>query len=331
MVANQAPSIKVGILSMGDMGSGIARLLVARGYHVATNCAGRSDDTTERALRAGVELLSDIELVEQCQVFLSVVPPANVEATAQRVIDALSGSKRQEPLYYADLNAVSPSTVRMIASRFEKTSPLVRFIDGCILGGPPELKTAADTGSNVSASDTNDAEWNRPRLPISGPHSLDSLPGGERLASVLNMRSISSEIGPASGLKMCFASMSKGFTALATQAFATAHKLGVGEELAQEMTQILPKHLDLVRRGVPAMPPKAYRWVREMEEIATTMSEDGGWGRSLFDGAAEVYNAVAQDKALGQEKIGKRKRGTTVEDVASLLAEGLEAKRKKND
>lgn len=31
----------VGIISLGDMGSGIARLLVAEGYSVVTNCAGR--------------------------------------------------------------------------------------------------------------------------------------------------------------------------------------------------------------------------------------------------------------------------------------------------
>lgn len=31
----------IGILSIGDMGMGIAKLLVAKGFSVATNCAGR--------------------------------------------------------------------------------------------------------------------------------------------------------------------------------------------------------------------------------------------------------------------------------------------------
>lgn len=35
------PLAKIGILSIGDMGMGIARLLVASGFAVATNCKGR--------------------------------------------------------------------------------------------------------------------------------------------------------------------------------------------------------------------------------------------------------------------------------------------------
>lgn len=31
----------VGILSIGDMGMGIAKLLIAKGFSVTTNCAGR--------------------------------------------------------------------------------------------------------------------------------------------------------------------------------------------------------------------------------------------------------------------------------------------------
>lgn len=31
----------IGILSIGDMGMGVAKLLVAKGFSVATNCSGR--------------------------------------------------------------------------------------------------------------------------------------------------------------------------------------------------------------------------------------------------------------------------------------------------
>ncbi|KFA61457.1 hypothetical protein S40285_03411 [Stachybotrys chlorohalonatus IBT 40285] len=318
---------RVGVLSMGDMGSGIARLLMAHGFRVATNCSGRSEDTAERARQAGVQLSSDLELVQQCHVILSVVPPSQADAIARRIVEALSRHQREDYLYFADLNAVSPSTVRSIASRFDDGSLKVRFIDGCILGGPPRLKAAPDPGTNASASDGSHGEWSRPRIPVSGPSILSSLADGDKLASTLNMRTISPDIGPASGLKMCFAALSKGFTALATQSFTTAQQLGVADELSRELRQVLPQHLALVDRSVAAMPPKAYRWVREMEEIATTMSEDGGWTRNLFDGAAGVYRVVAEDEVLGSERIGKRKRGTTAEDVAAALAEGLKKKR----
>ena len=35
---------RVGILSIGDMGMGIAKLLIAKGFEVATNCQGRRQD-----------------------------------------------------------------------------------------------------------------------------------------------------------------------------------------------------------------------------------------------------------------------------------------------
>jgi 3-hydroxyisobutyrate dehydrogenase-like beta-hydroxyacid dehydrogenase len=275
---------------------------------------------------------SDLDLVEQCTVVLSVVPPRDAEATAQRIIDALSGGSRKETLYFADLNAISPTTSKGIAELFAKARAPVRYIDGGIIGGPPRPNAAPDAGTNVTMSDTSDTEWNRPRIPVSGPHSLAKLqPDGERLAAVLNLRLVSAEVGAASGLKMCFAAMTKGFTALATQSFTTAHKLGVADELRDVMSDLIPTHWGVTAKSVPSMVPKAYRWVREMEEIGATMRDEGGWSADMFQGAAGVYKAVAEDAVLGKEKMGKRTRGTSVEDVAATMAEGLERKRKKTE
>lgn len=285
----------------------------------------------ERVRGAGVEMLPfDLDLVKQCSVILSVVPPRDAEATAQRIIDALSGGTRSEPLYFLDLNAISPSTARGISSSFDKARVPVRFIDGCIIGGPPRSKTTPDAGTNVTTNPQDESSgWYRPNLPVSGPHTLSSLVQGDRLSSVLNLDVISPDIGQASGLKMCFAAMSKGFTALATQAFTTAHKLGVADALRGQLAQLNPGALAAAEKGVPSMIPKAYRWVREMEEIASTMSDDGGWDRELFDGVAGVYRAIAEDGVLKAERTGKRSRGTSVDDVAELLADGLEKKKKK--
>lgn len=289
-----------------------------------------SQDTIERAKSAGAELLSsDLELVQQCSVILSVVPPRDAEATAQRVADALSGGSSSSSVYFLELNAVAPSTSREIAHMFEKARVPVQFIDGCIIGGPPQLKNDRAAVASEIDSNSSDLDWIRPNIPISGPHDLLSIPQGERLSAALNLKVISKEIGAASGLKMCFAAMAKGFTAIATQSFATAHSLGVVDELKQQLMDIMPANLTAAQRRVPSMPPKAYRWVREMEEISKTMSEEGGWDATLFQGAAGVYKAVAEDAVLGKEKVGKRSRGTSVDDVATLMAEGLERKRKK--
>ncbi|KAK3329628.1 6-phosphogluconate dehydrogenase [Apodospora peruviana] len=330
----------IGIISMGDMGSGLARLVVANGYAVATNY------TIDRALAAGVELTpNDQILISQCDVILSVVPPRDAIATANRIIDGLKGADRSHPLYFADMNAVSPATCQTIAELFattgDGTTEAARFIDGSILGGPP--------APPHSLSSSSAEEWTRPLLSTSGPHNLYAISDlgghpvseyGAHLASVLRIKHISETIGAASGLKMCFASLSKGFAAVAVQAVTTAHRLGVLDDLKDSLATLAPANLERMEKAVVGMSPKAYRWVREMEEISATHEVDGGFeGEKIFAGAADVFRIVAEDTVLGNEKpavpgLGvaggkKRVRGTTSEDVARCMAEGLENKKRR--
>jgi 3-hydroxyisobutyrate dehydrogenase-like beta-hydroxyacid dehydrogenase len=319
---------KIGLLSIGDMGVGIAKLLIAHGFVVVTNISGRSQDTIERARDAQVELLeSDTELAQQSSVILSVVPPKDAEATAARIVKAVKDSGSEKEFYLVDLNAVAPSTIKSIAASVKKEDVPIRFVDGSILGQPPK-PTASPDAEAKSSSSSDFSNWYRPSIPISGPDLLTALPYGEKLISVLNMKYISPDIGAASGLKMCFASLTKGFTAIATQSFTTAHKLGVFDALKEALGTLYPSILTNAEKGVPSMPPKAYRWVREMEEIALTFNEEAGWDKGMFGGAASIYKVIAEDDVLGQEKVGKRKRGTTLDDVAAAAAEGLQKKRK---
>ncbi|KAH6692319.1 6-phosphogluconate dehydrogenase [Plectosphaerella plurivora] len=329
----------VAVLSIGDMGVGIARLLISQGFKVVTNVTGRSEDTATRARDAGVELLAtDSDLVAKSAIVLSVVPPRDAAATAQRIIDALpaTSDSARNPLYYADLNAVSPATASEIAALFARARSPVRFVDGCILGGPPRQTTTPDPGTNASTTDEavpSVPGWVTPGIPTSGPHPIASIPDiGERLSSTLSASHIAPTVGAASGLKMCFASLSKGFTALAVESFTTAHRLGVLSHLRAELADRLPLHAQMAERSVVTMPPKAYRWVREMEEISATHRNDGGFAdEAMFRGAASIYRTIAEDTVLGEEKIGKRKRGTTLEDLAAAVSDGLDKKRKKTE
>ncbi|KAK7952466.1 uncharacterized protein PG986_008194 [Apiospora aurea] len=331
-----APKAKIGILSIGDMGMGIAKLLLANGFAVATNCKGRRPST---AAKQPTSRSSSPTSSSQTPAPSSSpsCPPRDALATATRVVESLVGVSQRAagPLYFADLNAVAPSTARQTAELITKSRAPIRFVDGCILGGPPSLKKKPEEGSSSSDADVDadkDKEdisksWSRPSIPTSGPHKLSEIPVyGEALATTLHTRHISPEIGAASGLKMCFASTTKGFTALAIQSFTTAQKLGVLDELKQELSD--RGAWDRAAGSVTAMAPKAYRWVREMEETALTFEEDGGFAPDSFQGAAKVFQAVA-DSELGNEKIGKRKRGTTVEDVAEALSEGMDKRKKK--
>ncbi|KAF4919078.1 hypotheticall protein [Colletotrichum viniferum] len=302
---------KIGILSIGDMGMGIARLLVSRGFSVATNGEGRSQATIDRARSANVEVLtSDLHLVQSRPFIFSVAPPRDAMSIAQRILKASLGARLEKPLYFTDLNAVSPATCKQIAGMFEEAKSPVRFVDGCIIGGPPKLKDPSGT-------------WYVPSMPTSGKHSLNE--ACPELAQTLNMRRISPDVGAASGLKMCFATTTKGFMGLGIQAFTTASALGVVDELRKEMKEAAPGLLDFAEKSIPLVPPKSYRWVREMEEISDTHRDEGGFQNKadIFRAMAELYQAMADDAVLGAEKVGKRTRGESVDDVAAALAGGL--------
>ncbi|KAK1690046.1 6-phosphogluconate dehydrogenase [Colletotrichum godetiae] len=313
---------KIGILSIGDMGMGIAKLLVSKGFSVATNGQGRSPATIARARSANVEVLSsDVHLVESRPYFLSVAPPRDALSIARRIIDATTVIKLEKPLYFTDLNAVSPATCKQMSQMFIEADSPIRFVDGCIIGGPPKLKP--NSGNNPSAAD----QWYVPSMPASGKYPLSE--ACPELAEALNMRHISPEVGAASGLKMCFATTTKGFMGLAIQAFTTASKLGVVDELRKEMRDAAPGLLDFAEKSVPLVPPKSYRWVREMEEISGTHRAEGGFqsDNDVFLGMADLYQAMADDPVLGAEKVGGRKRGTTIDDLAAALGDGLTGKK----
>ncbi|KAK7189466.1 hypothetical protein DPSP01_001457 [Paraphaeosphaeria sporulosa] len=282
------PKAIVGVLSIGQMGFGVAKLLLAHGFHVITNVGDRSFATQERAKSASIECASsDSELVAKADYILSIVPPRDAKATAERIlnifnheVDPRTGKKEQ--LYYADLNAVSPETARNISELFQQ-EPRIRFIDGGIIGGPPS--PTPDTGG-----------WKRPGIPMSGPHPLSDAPiAGRELADTLNTRYLNADIGTASGLKCTFAALSKGFTALALQSFTTAASLGVLPELQDYISEYNPSAKVRAEKGVTGCPPKAYRWVEEMNQIGQCFELEGGWPASanVFRSVASVYEQLA--------------------------------------
>ncbi len=71
-----------------------------------------------------------------------------------------------------------------------------------------------------------------------GPTSAAWSP--EALRAVLRCRVVGADVGAASGLKCCFASLQKGYTALAIQSYTTAERLGVLGELRAHMGEFAP-------------------------------------------------------------------------------------------
>jgi len=181
----------VGILSPGDMGSGLGRLLRHHKFRVVTNLKGRSARSQDLAKAAEIDDLgSDKQLLSTAEIIISVLVPSRAIETAARIAEAARGVDPQQLLtkYFIDANAVAPSTTKKMSDLF--TGSAIQFIDGSIIGGPPKAKP--------------DGTWYRPTFALSGSNTRDI-----NLDDIFDIAHVGPDIGQASALKMSFASLTK--------------------------------------------------------------------------------------------------------------------------
>lgn len=287
----------VGVVSPGDMGQAIAARLKESGLNVYTALDGRSERTRALARAAGLGDCGSMEkLVSTCELVLSVINPGEAMDVARKVAAALKTTGRR--IAFADLNAVSPQTARGADRLIRDAGGL--FIDGGIIGPPPR------------------GEKDRPRIYVSGP---DAYLFEQIQHPNLQVRVMSERIGDASGVKMCYAAMTKGTTALAVELLVAARRLGVEEALERELRDSRSDVFDWQVKSIATMPPKAYRWVPEMQEIAKTFGELG-MTRRIFEGATDMYTMIAATP-LGKESPEQaRKAGRSGLEVTREIADG---------
>ena len=285
----------IAIMSPGDMGHAVAAVLRQGGLRVVSQLDGRSQRTRALAERAGIEeVADDAALVRQADIVLAILVPAQAIALAERVARAIAAGGAR-PLY-VDCNAIAPETTRQIALIIEDAG--AGFVDVGIIGPPPR----------PGASST--------RFYASGPDAAAFARLGE---FGLDVRVMGDQPGQASALKMCYAALTKGTTALMTQLSIAAVRLGVSEALYAEFVQSQPAMLERMQRAVPEMIPKAHRWVGEMAEIAETFEACGLTPRT-FQGAAELYAQVAASRLGRMPPEEWRRHGASFEAVVSELA-----------
>jgi L-threonate 2-dehydrogenase len=262
------------VIAAGAMGSAVARRMHERGATVRTSLAGRSTASAQRAAESAmVAVASDRELVEGVDIVLSIVPPSDAVALAERLQPVLAAAARK-PLYI-DCNAVNPTTVaRIVAVLAPSGTP---FVDGGIIGAPPKR------------------EGPGPRFYLSGQAANQAA----MLRDYgLDVRLLKGPLGAASALKMSYAGITKGLTALGTAMMLGAAANDSAAALLAELAESQPNLLAYLRRSVPDMCPKAYRWVAEMREIAGFLADDSGASR-IYEGMAGLYQHIAKAAAEG--------------------------------
>lgn len=272
--------MKIAVVAQGAMGAGVGGALTASGARVVTSLAGRGPASAKRAEAAGMIPVADSELVD-AEMILSIVPPGDAESFAERMAPHLNLA-RVKPLF-VDCNAVAPGTVHRIAGIIRATG--ADFVDAGIIGGPP-------------------------RKGAEGPAIYASGPAAKRFAALaafgLDTRVLDAPIGAASALKMSYAGITKGTTAIGSAMMLAAARAGAApglrDELADSQTALTP----WFERQIPGMYQKAYRWVAEMREIAEFVGADSA-AAAIYEGIARFYERLAADEQGSGKEIGALK------------------------
>jgi 3-hydroxyisobutyrate dehydrogenase-like beta-hydroxyacid dehydrogenase len=257
-------SVGLGILHPGAMGSSVGAAARKGGARVVFASEGRGEATRQRGREAGLEDVGTLAaLLEASGCVVSVCPPHAAEAQAKAV--ASLGFRG----VYADVNAIAPATARGIARVVEEAG--ASFVDGGIVGPPARqpgttrLYLSGEEAGRIAAFFTR------------GPLEAIVLPGPP---------------GAASALKVCFAAYTKGSTALLAAIRALAQQEGVEEGLLSEWKRSMPGLAARSEAGARATAPKAWRFVGEMEELASAFGA-AGLPEGFHRAAAEVYRRLA--------------------------------------
>ena len=248
------------LLHPGAMGASIGAALAGNGHDVTWVSANRSAATRDRANGAGLRAVATLDEALDVDIVVSVCPPDAAVTVAQSV------TERGFAGIYVDGNAVSPDTAASVASLVGD-----RYVDGGIVG-PPAWREGTT------------------RFYLSGSRA-------DRVASLFDNTLVDARVvdggsGAASALKMCYAAYAKGSIALILGVRALAESNGVSPALLAEWDISQP---GLVRRsesGATATSLKAWRFVGEMHEIASTFSA-AKLPSGFHEAAAELYGRMA--------------------------------------
>jgi len=267
--------MRVTIIGAGAMGAAIGARLRSRSCTVLTLLEGRSAASRQRAADAGMAE-TDLAGAASSDLVLSIVPPAQADAVADKLAPLLAAHPQ---LPFCDANALAPATKRAMAQRLPPA-----FADGAIIGLPPQ---GDDAG---------------PRLYVCGP-AADAVARLNQYG--VDVRPMPGAVGEAAALKMCYAALNKGLTALTTAALLASHKAGVADALLDEFGISQQYVLGRARRAVPQMYPKAARWVAEMEEIADFLRDDACDPASgeIWDAMAQFFAARSEDHRKGEDQV----------------------------
>ena len=263
-------------------------------------CRAEANILTPLSRSAGLrEVDTWADVVDQADMILSILPPAAAIDLASGIA-ALMQELGKTPLY-VDCNAVSPDTAQKVAAIITAAgAPVYRYRHHWY--GTRQSCQQRGAAFLCFRSRTERPCW------LWDGQGIRVIEAGENY-------------GEASGLKMTYAGLTKGTWTLHTAVLLAAKRLGVLDTLLQEFAFSQSAALSAMRAQVPFIPADSERWIGEMEEIASTLS-DAGVTSGFHDGAAEIFRLLAKTP-LARETRADMDRSRSLEDALSIYEEYL--------
>ncbi len=262
--------VRIGLLHPGEMGASVGVAAAAVGAVVAWASEDRGEATRRRAEAAGLADVGTLDdLVDGAEAMFSVCPPHAAEAVAAAV------AARGFTGVFVDMNAIAPAAARRIGEQVERVG--ASFVDGGIIG--PPVGTGAGTRLYLSGRDAKRAA---------------RLFAGSALEAVV----VDERPGSASAVKACFATYTKGTSAMLLGIRALARAEGVEAALLDQWERSSPGLAERSERGPTGSARKAWRWIGEMEQLAAAF-RDAGLPDGFHLAAAEVYRRLERFKHAG--------------------------------
>lgn len=253
------------LLHPGSMGAAIGAQLVAAGHRVLWVPDGRSRQTHHRAAKAGLTPVPSLRTaLDASQVVISVCSPAAAGEVAGEV------DRHGFCGVYLEANAISPERVQGMAASMQ-----AQVVDGAITGPPPPGPLAT-------------------RLYLAGGHEARGRVGELFADTLVEVRLAGDAPGPASALKMAFATFQRPARTLAALAHALADTHGVSGLLADEAGR-MPSGILADRDYLPVLASRAWRWGPEMQEVASALNA-ASLPADLADATAAVMTRWHDDK-----------------------------------
>ncbi|MFF4983793.1 DUF1932 domain-containing protein [Streptomyces sp. NPDC001046] len=237
----------IGILHPGSMGAAVAACAARHSASVLWCEAGRSPASVARAERFGLTAVPTLRaLLDRSDIIISLCPPAAAEDLAHDVAE-----HRFEGVYL-EANAINPKRTARIARLLD---PAASVVDGGVIGSPP-------VGGKT------------PMLFLSGPPSATERIEALFAGTAVQARTMGTEVGKASALKLAYASFQKTSRVLVALSVGMAREHGVDQELIEVASRRTDSYLS-EPQYVAKTAARAWRWGPELEEAAEALAAAG--------------------------------------------------------